>query len=186
MLDCVRSDGVDEIRDWIVRPVQHLHNVNKLEEDHQLHCDRRVVLRPHLPHIVVELVGNDPEQLELEHVLHLGSLVVWVCAVPRELVDPFVRFWHISGWTVQHSALKASLNNWLFLDTLLLETSFLTIAIDHQRLVGIDQNGVPHMDACVLGRIKVKLAGAGKAKSGSRSLVHLQILILILILIDID
>ena len=100
VLYSVGGDGVDEVRDRIVGPVQHLHDVDKLEEDHQLHCDRRVVLRPHLPHVVVELVGDDPQKLELEHVLHLGRLVVRVSPVPRELVDPFVRFWDVSGWTI--------------------------------------------------------------------------------------
>ena len=78
MLNRVRCNCIDEIGDGVVGTVQHLDDVYKLEEDHQLHCERCVVLRPHLPDIVVELVGNDAEEFELEQVLHLGSLVVGV------------------------------------------------------------------------------------------------------------
>ena len=88
--------------------------------------------------------------------------------MPTELVDPFVWFRHIPGWSVDHPTLKT---DWLqfFLDSI----TSLAVAVDDQRLVGVDQDGLPDMDAGVLGWVEVELDGTGEAESWSSSLVYL-------------
>ena len=93
--------------------------------------------------------------------------------MPGELVDPLVRLRHVPRWPVEHTSLETTFNH----RSRLFNTGpCFDASVNHESLVGIDKNGVPHVDAGVLRRIKVELYRTRKTKSWPCSLVHLEIL----------
>ena len=149
-LDDVGRRCVDEIADGVVRRVEHRLHVDQLEEDHEPDGQHGVVARPDVGHVVVHLVGEEPELLEDERVRHL--LVARLPAarsVPREGVEPLAGLGDEHRRAVHHAAR---------------DLAVLVLAVDDDRLLARDLERVLLLHPRVLARIEPELRRADEVR----------------------
>ena len=86
---------IDKIADRVVRRVEHPLNVDELEKDHEMNRQDGVVSRAHIRHIMIHLIGHQPQFLKDEGMGYLGNAFrPALGGMPGEGVQPFPRLRH--------------------------------------------------------------------------------------------
>mmetsp|Transcript_25187 Transcript_25187/g.50635 ORF Transcript_25187/g.50635 Transcript_25187/m.50635 type:complete len:332 (-) Transcript_25187:762-1757(-) len=165
--DHVAAGGIDEITDGIGCGVEHLLDVDELEEEHELDCEERVVIGADLVDVVV---GRHWDHLELGEGEGPG-LVGCLRAIlghsgPFKVMDPFVRRRNEACWSAHHAPLHPGREIGAFA---------LRVLVDDKGLAGVDHGRRPYSDALVLHRVHKGGARPVADLYWAGSLAHLHV-----------
>lgn len=114
--------------------VEHHLDLHQLEEDHQLYGQQGIIRRPHALHVEIHLIGNHPQLVEAQGPRHLAAGVFGIGPVPTKLVQPLLGFGDEQLRPTNHTPFDMAL----------------LLPIDHDRLIGMEGNGVSDGDLGML------------------------------------